>query len=109
MVLGGLYERRAPPAKGEKRFETDPKGVLLREHDSKCELVGPAREVFEYPTDGVTAETLRALARDAITRYATAFGGRPKFLAALARAKKQADLGNARATILREAIQQIGR
>jgi hypothetical protein len=109
VVLGGLYERRAPPAKGEKRFEADPKGVLLREHESKCELVGPAREVFEYPEDGVTVETLRSLARDAVARYATAFGGRPKFLAALARAKKRADLTNARATILREAVQQIGR
>ncbi len=109
VVLGGLYERRAPPAKGEKRFEADPKGVLLREHESKCELIGPAREVFEYPEDGVTAETLRSLARDAVARYATAFGGRPEFLAALAGAKKRADLTNARATILREAVQQIGR
>jgi hypothetical protein len=108
MALGGLYERRAPPAKGEKRFETDPKGVVLREHESKCELLGPAREVFEYPTDGVMVETLRALARDAVARYATAFGGSPKFLATLARAKKRADLTNARATILREAVQQIG-
>jgi len=109
LVLGGLYARREAPAKGEKRFETDPKGILLREHESKCELLGPAREVFEYPTDGVTTETLRALARDAVTRYATAFGGSPKFLAALARAKKRVDLGNARATILREAVQQIRR
>ena len=109
MVLGGLYERRAPPARGETRFETDPKGVLLREHESKCELLGPAREVFEYPVDGVTAETLRALARDAVARYATAFGGSPRFLAALARAKKRADLTNARAAILREAVQRIGR
>ena len=108
-VLGGLYERRAPPARGETRFEADPKGVLLREHESKCELIGPAREVFEYPVEGVTAETLRALARDAVARYATAFGGGPKFLAALARAKRRADLTNARATILREAVQQIGR
>jgi hypothetical protein len=52
---------------------------------------------------------LRALARDAVARYATAYGGRPRFLAALARAKKRADLTNARATILREAIQRIGR
>ena len=51
MVLGGLYERREAPAKGEKRFETDPKGVLLREQESKCELLGPAREVFEYPVE----------------------------------------------------------
>jgi hypothetical protein len=109
MVLGGLYERRAPPAKEEKRFETDPKGVLLREHESKCELLGPAREVFEYPADGVTTETLRALARDAVARYTTAFGGGPSLLAALARAKKRADLTNARAAILREAIQHIGR
>lgn len=109
MVLGGLYERHEVPAKGEKRFETDPKGVLLREHESKCELLGPAREVFEYPVDGVTTETLRALARDAVARYATAYGGRPRFLAALARAKKRADLTNARATILREAVQNIGR
>jgi hypothetical protein len=65
--------------------------------------------VFEYPEDGVTAETLRSLARDAVARYATAFGGRPEFLAALAGAKKRADLTNARATILREAVQQIGR
>jgi hypothetical protein len=109
LVLGGLYERRAPPAKEEKRFETDPKGVLLREHESKCELIGPAREVFEYPVDGVTAETLRALARDAVARYATAFGGSPRFLAALARAQKRADLTNARATIQREVVQHIGR
>jgi hypothetical protein len=109
MVLGGLYEWREAPAKGEKRFETDPKGVLLREQESKCELLGPAREVFEYPVDGVTAETLRSLARDAVARYAAAFGGGPKFLAALGRAKKQADLANAHAGVLREAVRQIGR
>ncbi len=108
-VIGGLYERREAPAKGEKRFEADPKGVLLREQDSTCELIGPAREMFEYPVDGVTAETLQALARDAVGRYAAAFGGGPKFLAALAREKKRADLANPRAAILREAMQHIGR
>lgn len=109
MVLGGLYERREPPAKGENRFQTDSKGVLLREQESTCELIGPAREVFEYPVDGITAETLQALARDAVSRYAAAFGGGPKFLAALAREKKRADLANPRAATLREAVQQIGR
>ena len=109
MVLGGLYERREAPAKGEKRFETDPKGVLLREQESKCELLGPAREVFEYPVNGVSTETLRVLARDAVARYATAFGSGAKFLAALKRAKKHAELADVRAAILREAVQQVGR
>jgi len=109
LVLGGLYERREPPAKGEKRFEFDPKGVLLREHEGRCDLIGPAREVFEYPVDGVAPGTLQALARDAARRYAEAFGDKQKFLAALARAKKQADLDNPRASILREAVEQLGR
>jgi len=109
LVLGGLYERREAPAKGEKRFEFDPKGVLLREQEGKCDLIGPAREVFEYPVDGVTSATLEALARDAVRRYADAFGGTRPFLAALARAKKQADLDNPRASILREAVAQLGR
>lgn len=109
LVLGGLYERREAPAKGEKRFESDPKGVLLREHDGKCDLVGPAREVFEYPVDGVTGLTLEALARDAVRRYADAFGGKQPFLAALTRAKKQADLDNPRASMLRGAVEQLGR
>jgi len=108
-VLGGLYERRGPPAKGEKRFELDPKGVLLREQEGKCDLVGPAREVFEYPVDGVTGATLEALARDAVRRYAEAFGGKQPFLAALARAKKQADLDNPRASVLRAAVEQLTR
>ena len=109
VVLGGLYERRAPPAKGEKRFEADPKGVLLREHE------------FESRTDRAGARGVRisrgwrhrgdiALARTRCRRpLRQAFGGRPEFLAALAGAKKRADLTNARATILREAVQQIGR
>jgi hypothetical protein len=109
LVLGGLYERREPPAKGEKRFELDPKGVLLREHEGKCDLIGPAREVFEYPVDGVAGATLEALAHDAVRRYAEAFGGKQRFLAALARSKKQADLGNPRASILRAAVKQLTR
>jgi len=109
LVLGGLYERREPPAKCEKRFEFDPKGVLLREHEGQCELIGPAREVFEYPVDGVTSATLQALGRDAVRRYADAFGGKPKFLAALTRAKRKADLDNPRASILREAVKQLAR
>lgn len=109
LVLGGLYERRAPPAKGEKHFELDPKGVLLREHEGKCDLIGPAREVFEYPVDGVASAALEALARDAVRRYADAFGGKQPFRAALARAKKQADLDNPRASILRAAVEQLGR
>ena len=49
------------------------------------------------------------LARDAVARYATAFGSGAKFLAALKRAKKHAELADVRAAILREAVQQIGR
>jgi hypothetical protein len=107
-VVGGLYERRDPP-NGEKRFEPDPKGVLLRERDSKCDLTGPAREVFDYPVDGVASETLRALARDAVNRYSAAFGGEAKLLAALARGKRKADLANPRSAILREAVEQARR
>lgn len=109
LVLGGLYERRESPAKGERRLELDPKGVLLRDHEGKCDLIGPAREVFEYPVDGVTSATLQALARDAVRRYAEAFGGKQPFLAALARSKKQADLDNPRASILRAAVEQLTR
>jgi hypothetical protein len=109
LVLGGLYERRESPAKGEKRFESDPKGVFLREREGRCDLIGPAREVFEYPLDGVTPETLQALARDAARRYADAFSGKQKFLSALARGKKQADLDNPRSSILREAVEELAR
>ncbi len=107
MVVGGLYERRKPPAK-RGRYRTDPNGVLLREHDRECDLIGPAREVFEYPAE-VTAATLQALARDAVRRYAAAFGGQARFLAMLARHKKRADLSNPRSGILRDAIRQAGR
>lgn len=108
MVVGGLYERQEPPAQRAARYQTDPNGVLLREHDRKCELIGPAREAFEYPVD-VTTATLQALARDAVRRYAAAFGGHARFLAMLARHKKRADLANPRSAILRDAIRQGGR
>ena len=103
VVLGGFFERRDS---AQLQLLTDPKGVLLRDRGSECELIGPAREVFDYRADGITPEILHALAGDAATRYAQAFGGRDKFLAVLARNKKKADLANPRSMILREAVQQ---
>ncbi len=104
-VVGALHRRRDAPAKSQ-RFEPDPKGALLREHKSRCELIGPAREVFDYPVDGIAAPTLRALAQDAMRRYPEAFGGTGNFRAALARGKREADLANPRSVVLREAVEQ---
>jgi hypothetical protein len=80
LVVGGFYvKRRSPPAK----LETDPKGAILQVSDSGCTLLGPAREVLQYPEGLVASPVLTALAADLVKRYRSAFGGRAALQAQL--------------------------
>lgn len=97
-IVGGYYVRRAAKA-GEEAVETDDLGAVIRETAGACRLIGPAREVFDYPID-IGPSTLALLARDAVARQIRAHGDKQKFLAALSRQK--ADLDQAPA--LREAV-----
>jgi hypothetical protein len=101
-VLGGFYVKRGTIPSGEPKLEADPSGVMLRRNAAGCELIGPARESFDYKPQDVSPETLRALAADAVKRYAQAFGGLDNFVGQLKRQKVRLD--NPRSQILNEAI-----
>ncbi len=98
MVLGGLFVRR----EGTRKVSPDHNGVMLRRTGQKCELLGPAREMFEFGEVEVGRATLASIARDAVSRYTRAFRGVDKFRAALHR--QHVDLGNPRSVILKDAV-----
>lgn len=100
-VLGGFYVRRAPPAKRES-LEVDPMGAVVDLHGNQCELLGPAREVFDSRPDELPAASLELLAADLVERYARAFGGRAALVAEL---KRQRVEPGPKSTVLRQALQ----
>jgi hypothetical protein len=80
LIVGGFYASR-PPA--PPKLETDPKGAIIEFDAVSCTLLGPAREVLQYPDDLLTQTVLRALVADLVRRYRTAFGGKVALDAAL--------------------------
>jgi hypothetical protein len=102
-VIGGYYVRR-DAGSGDKAVETDDRGAVIQQTATECKLIGPAREVFDYPTE-IAVPTLEALARDAAARFVRAYGGNQKFLAALSRQK--VNLNDPRSRVLREAVNAV--
>ncbi len=101
LVIGGYYTTRdsapAPP-----RYESDSAGALIQLTRTSCKLIGPAREVFDYPPAEIAPAVLRSLAADAVCRYADAFGSRQKFLNELQ--KQGVKLSRMRSSELKKAI-----
>lgn len=99
LVVGGFYASRPPaPAK----LTTDPKGAIIEITSSGCTLIGPAREVFQYPEGLVPPTVLNALAADLVRRYRAAFGGTKALQAALT--AQHIQLTGSRDAILRDAL-----
>jgi hypothetical protein len=99
LVVGGFYVNR-PPAPA--RLETDPKGAILQTSASGCTLLGPAREVFQFPEGLVAKPVLTALAADLVRRYRAAFGGRAAMQAQLE--AQHASPADPRDALLRDAL-----
>lgn len=99
LVIGGFYASRPPaPAK----LEIDPKGAVTEITASGCKLLGPAREVFQYPEGLVAAPVLKALAFDLVRRYRNAFGGAVALQTVLRNQKVH--LTDPRDAVLRDAL-----
>jgi hypothetical protein len=99
IVIGGFYAARPPAA---PMLETDPKGAVIETTPTGCTLLGPAREVFQYPEGLIAQPALRALAADLVRRYRAAFGGNKALTEAL---RRQHVIPTApRDAILREAL-----
>jgi len=99
LVIGGFYGAR-PPAPA--RFETDPKGAVAKINATGCTLLGPAREVFQYPEGLISPPVLKSLAVDLVRRYRTAFGGAEALQVALR--TQHVQLTDPRDAILRDAL-----
>jgi hypothetical protein len=98
LALGGYFVDRTNPAV----TESDPKGVIAHLIGQQCELIGPAYEVLLFSQDELGAPAVRALANDAVRRYATAFGSPNAFRAALR--QQGVKLDHPKAGVLRDAI-----
>ena len=98
IVVGGFFL----PKNSQRRPVADKQGVLLRLTESGCHLIGPAREVFDYRPEDISASSLQVLANDAVCRYTRAYGSKQKFLAALNRQHR--DLTDPKSSILKDAV-----
>lgn len=71
-IVGGTYVPK-PPAQAAPL--PDPKGAVIETSPGRCTLLGPAREVLQYPEDLIAPPVLHALIGDLVARYRAAFGG----------------------------------
>jgi hypothetical protein len=99
LVVGGFYAAR-PPA--PQQLETDPTGAVIETTAAGCTLLGPAREVLQYPEGLITQPVLRSLATDLVRRYRAAFGGSKALQAVLA--AQHATPSGPRDGLLRDAL-----
>lgn len=83
-VIGGYFIQRAVQGKAPG-IEADKSGAVVRVSNGHCDLIGAARDVFDYPPEGLQTSLLKDLAKDAVCRYSRAFGGHEKFVATLRR------------------------
>ncbi|MGB6945083.1 MAG: hypothetical protein WBE37_21980 [Bryobacteraceae bacterium] len=84
-VIGGYFVKRAAQGRATPEIEIDKSGAVVRVSNGRCDLIGAARDVFDYPPEGLQASLLKDLAKDAVCRYSRAFGGHEKFVATLRR------------------------
>ena len=96
-VLGGYYVARAGGA-----LQADTRGVVARLDQTRCITAGPVRDVFESDPEEISPAARRALAADAMRRYAALYGGAAGLRATLTRADAMPD--NEDSPILRQAL-----
>jgi hypothetical protein len=80
LIVGGLYRPR-PGVDGKPM--TDPKGAVIDLKGKNCTLLGPAREVLDYPEQLISPAMLDRLDNDLVHRYRAAWGGAATLIAAL--------------------------
>jgi len=84
-VIGGYFVKRSGETEESASVEPDKSGAVVRLTDGHCDLIGAARDVFDYPPADMPAAKLKELANDAVCRYSRAFGAYQKLIAALKR------------------------
>ena len=104
LVVGGFYVRRHGSATMPVEYDTP--GAVVHLRGDHCELIGPAREVFDYAPEGISKPELADLAKDASCRYARAFGGSAKFAAALQ--QQHISLDGPRSGLLKQVVSHSG-
>lgn len=72
VALGGFLMPRG--GGGAAQVEADLRGAVVDMTSAGCELLGPARRVFDAPPPALPAAALEQLAADLARRYAQAFG-----------------------------------
>jgi len=64
-VIGGYFVKRSGKAEESASIEPDESGAVVRLTDGHCDLIGAARDVFDYPPADMPAAKLKELANDA--------------------------------------------
>jgi hypothetical protein len=96
-VIGGYLVKRSGSS-----IEADRVGAVVRILNGRCDLMGAARDVFEYPPHEIATTKLRELASDAVCRYSQAFGDYRKFISEMRR--QRIATATIRSAVLRNAI-----
>lgn len=104
-VMGGLYLRRPGAPRELPRSQVDTQGAVLDIHEGRCDLLGPAREVFDSRPREMPPAALDRLADDLLARYITAFGGHDGLRKAM---RRQGVHPNAMQGALPEAFKRAG-
>jgi hypothetical protein len=102
LVIGGFYVERHGSTKPV--LQADTPGAVIHIRGGHCELIGSAREVFDYRPDGISMSELTELAKDVSCRYIHAFGSKSKFLDAMR--KQGVSLNCPLSVILKDAVSQ---
>ena len=102
LVVGGFYLKRGSKQETNLAIEADSVGAVIHLKNNHCELIGPAREVFDYRPEEIATTKLKELARDAVCRYSRAFGSKPKFVDTMRRQYVQLD--PVKSPVLQEAV-----
>ena len=74
-VVGGFFVKQRAARQKSDTWMTDPSGAIVRVTNSQCELVGAARDVFDYPPPELPNSVLQTLAKDAACKYSHEYGG----------------------------------
>ena len=96
-VIGGYLVKRSGSS-----IETDKVGAVIRILNGRCDLMGAARDVFDYPPHEIATSKLHELATDAVCRYSQAFGDYRKFIGEMRR--QRIATSTIRSAVLRNAI-----
>jgi hypothetical protein len=80
VVVGGFFVKRASSGRMPATTEIDKAGAVVRLMNGRCDMIGAARDVFDYPPPEMAASKLEELAKNAVCRYSRAFGSYHNFM-----------------------------